>query len=137
MTDTQSKGLQAKKNDEVPTSTEHTRPALVFNPAVDIFETDQGIILFADMPGVKADDLSIDLKENVLTLSGKVHPIGGSEEVVVLREYSTGKYFRQFTVSEVIDQDRIEAQLNDGVLRLTLPKVAEATPRRITVKTSR
>jgi len=102
--------------------------------AVDIFETEEGLTLLADMPGVKAKDLNIDLREGTLTLTGEAQSPEGSKETEVFREYRTGKYFREFTVSEMIDQSKIEAQLKDGVLRLTLPKVEPAAPRKIAVK---
>lgn len=134
MTDTESKALQPKEKAEVATPAEQTRPGIVFTPAVDIFETEKDITLLADMPGVKADDLSIDLRESVLTLDGDVKPPEGEGEADVIREYRTGKYYRQFTLSQVIDQSKIDAELNDGVLRLRLPKVEAATPRKIAVK---
>ena len=134
MEDTKSKALQAKGKAEVTTPAEQTRPGLVFTPAVDIFETDNEITLLADMPGVQAGDLNIDLRENVLTLDSDVKKPEGSDEVDVIREYRTGKYYRQFTLSQVIDQTKIDAELKDGVLRLRLPKVEAATPRRIAVK---
>ncbi len=134
MTDAENKAIQAKGKTEAATPAEQTRPGLVFTPAVDIFETDKEITLLADMPGVKAEGLLVDLHENVLTLDGNVRPPECSGEVDVFREYRTGKYYRQFTLSEIIDQAEIKAGLQDGVLRLTLPKVKAATPRRITVK---
>lgn len=136
MTEKESKALQAKEKAEVTTPAEQTRPGLVFVPAVDIYETDKEIMVLADMPGVKADDLTIDLNENVLTLDGDVKTPEGADEVDVLREFRTGKYQRQFTLSQVIDQAKIEAELKDGVLRLRLPKVEAATPRKIAVKGS-
>jgi len=134
MADTETKALQAKEKAEVTTPAEQTRPGLVFTPAVDIFETDKEITLLADMPGVKAGELNIDLRENVLTLDGDVKEPEGVGEVDVIREYRTGKYYRQFTLSQVIDQAKINAELKDGVLRLRLPKVEAATPRKIAVK---
>ncbi len=133
MTDTESKALQAKEKTEVTAPAEQTRPGLVFMPAVDIFETEKEITLLADMPGVKAGDLDIDLHENVLTLDGDVPAPEGVDEVDVIREYRTGKYYRQFTLSQIIDQDKIKAEVRDGVLRLHLPKVKAATPRKIAV----
>jgi len=134
MADTESKALQAKEKAEVTTAAEQTRPGLVFTPAVDIFETDKEITLLADMPGVKTDNLNIDLRDNVLTLDGEVKSPEADKEVDVFREYRTGKYYRQFNLSELIDQANIDAQLKDGVLRLTLPKVEAAKPRQISVK---
>jgi HSP20 family protein len=125
--------LQAQEKREVSTPAETTRPGMTFTPAVDIFETDKAITLLADMPGVVTDKLNIDLRENTLTLEGDVESPEGPDEDVLFREYPIGKYFRQFTLSEVIDQARIEAALKDGVLRLDLPKVEKATPRKITV----
>jgi len=90
--------------------------------------------LFADMPGVNAKNLAIDLNENVLTLSGDVESQDKSGEVDLLREYRTGRYFREFRLSQVIDQGKIEAELKDGVLSLILPKVEKAKPRKIEVR---
>jgi HSP20 family molecular chaperone IbpA len=131
---TETKKIQAKEKQEVSVPAEQTKPGPVFTPAVDIFETEKNITLLADLPGVKSDELNIDLRDDVLTLTGEVTPWEGAEEEDLLIEYEIGRYFRQFTLSEVIDQDKIDAQLNDGVLRLTLPKVEKATPRKISVK---
>ena len=134
MADTQSKSIPAKKKAELATPAELTKPGLVFSPAVDIYETEKEITVLADMPGVKPKDLTIDLRDNVLTLDGDVADPQGNNEVEVLREYRIGKYRREFTLSQVIDQSKIDAELKDGVLRLRLPKVGEAVPRKITVK---
>jgi HSP20 family molecular chaperone IbpA len=135
MDDTQSKELKVREKQEVTGPAEQTTPGLVFTPAVDIFETAKEITLLADMPGVKADDLTIDLRENTLTLAADIAPTDDSDEEKILVEYETGRYFRQFTLGELINQENIDAKLNDGVLRLTLPKVEKATPKKITVKT--
>ena len=134
MADKESKALQAKEKAEVTTPAEQTRPGAVFTPTVDIFETDKNITLMADMPGVKAEALNIDLHENVLTLDGEVNAPEKAGEGDIIREYYTGKYYRQFTLSQLIDQSKIEAKMKDGVLRLILPKVGAAKPRQITVK---
>ncbi len=134
MAETEIKSIQVKEKAEVTTPAEQTRPGLVFTPAVDIFETEKEITLLADMPGVKSKDLNIDLRENVLTLDGDAKSPEGDGEVDVIREYRTGKYYRQFTLSQVIDQAKIDAELKDGVLRLRLPKVEAATPRKIVIK---
>jgi HSP20 family molecular chaperone IbpA len=132
MTDKEKKEIQVKEKMEAATP-EQTRPGAVFTPAVDIFETDADITLLADMPGVTSKDLTIDLRDNVLTLSGDIAPFENADEQDILIEYEVGKYYRQFTLSDIIDQSRIEAKLNDGVLRLRLPKAEKAQPRRIEV----
>ena len=134
MTNTESKALEAREKAEVTTPAEDTRPGLTFTPPVDIFETDEGLTLLADLPGVKAEDLMIDLREGVMSLSGDAQPPEGPDEVDVLREYQTGKYHRKFNLSDVIDQSKIEAELKDGVLRLNVPKIEAAAPRKIAVK---
>ncbi|SPD73352.1 Hsp20/alpha crystallin family protein [uncultured Desulfobacterium sp.] len=136
MSQEESRGLQAKEKAEVTGPTEQTRAGLVFTPEVDIFETEKDITLLADMPGVKADQLTIDLRDNILTLDGEVKSPEADNEVDIFREYRTGKYYRQFNLSELIDQSKIDAELKDGVLRLTLPKAEETKPRKIEVKAS-
>jgi len=135
MADTQSNELKVREKQEVTSPAEQTKPGLIFTPAVDIFETEKEITLLADMPGVKADDLTIDIRDNTLTLSADIVPVDGTDEVGVLVEYESGRYYRQFTLGELINQENIDAKLNDGVLRLSLPKVEKATPKKITVKT--
>jgi len=128
--------LEKTEPASTPAVPEQTRPGPVYPPAVDIFENDNSITVLADMPGVKAEDLTIDLRESVLTLSGRPSSHAGPNESAVLREYLPGTFFRQFTLAQTIDQSKIDARLNDGVLRLELPKVEKAKPRQITVKTS-
>ena len=124
------------KTSSVANVPEQTRTGAVYSPAVDIFENDSSITLLADMPGVKPSELEIDLRDNVLTLTGRVVPAETSKQANVLREYRPGMFFRQFTLSETIDQPKIDAQLTDGVLRLELPKLEKARPRQITVRSS-
>lgn len=134
MAEKESHEIKVKEKQELASPAEQTRPGLVFTPDVDIFETDKDITLLADMPGVKAENLAIDLRENTLTLTGDIEPFEGPDEEDILVEYEVGKYYRQFTLSEMIDQNRIDANLRDGVLRLTMPKVEKATPRKIEVR---
>lgn len=128
--------VQKTEASKVATTPEQTRTGPLYSPSVDIFENDNFITLLADMPGVKASDLEIDLRENVLTLTGRVATLGSGREAHVSREYRPGTFFRQFTLSEAIDQPKIDAQLTDGVLRLELPKVAKAKPRQIMVRSA-
>lgn len=128
--------MQKAEKTGVPAAPEQTRPGAVYSPATDIFENDNSITVLSDMPGVKAQDLKIDLRENVLTLTGRVTAPEAANESDVLREYPSGTFFRQFTLSETIDQTKIDAKLTDGVLRLELPKIERAKPRQIAVRTS-
>lgn len=136
MTDMESRELQAKGKTAVSIPAESTRPGPVFAPAVDILETEKELVLLADVPGVNSPDLTIDLNDGVLTLSGNAQPPEKPGESDLFREYRTGAFFRQFTVSELVNQSKIEAELKDGVLHLHLPKVEAATPRKIAVKAS-
>lgn len=126
--------IQAAEKRELATKTEQTQEGLVFQPAVDIFENADSITVLADMPGVRPDQLSIDLRDDVLTIRGQANSPEGEKEAEVVREFAWGSYFRQFSLAESIDQGKIEARLNDGVLRLELPKVERAKPRQISVK---
>jgi len=132
----ETKEMQVREKQELASPAEQTRPGLVFTPAVDIFETDREITLLADMPGAAADDIAIDLNEGVLTISGEVKPFEKAKEEDVLVEFEIGKYYRQFSLSEVIDQNKISANFSDGVLRLVLPKAEKALPRKIAVTAS-
>jgi HSP20 family protein len=91
-------------------------------------------VLVADMPGVAGDKVTLDLKENLLTIAGEIAPPFGEGETLLSQEYYTGDYYREFQVGELIDKHRIAASMKDGVLRLTLPKAAKAKPRKIEVK---
>ena len=113
---------------------EATHTGALVAPAVDIFENTKSITLLADMPGVAPDHLEIDLNEGVLTITGRVSSIQGAHEEPVLREYRPATFQRKFTLSQTVDQAKIEARLEDGVLHLELPKVEKAQPRKIQVK---
>lgn len=112
---------------------ESTRPGRVFVPAVDILENEEEIIILADMPGVTSKSVDIDLRESVLTIQGRISPVEGEKEVTVYREFDWGDYLRQFTLSDAIDQEKITAKMDLGVLRLTLPKAEKRKPQKIQV----
>ena len=124
--------LQARDKMTVEAEGEQTKEGPVFVPAVDIYESEEALTLVADMPGVSKENLTIDLKENTLTIKGGIQP---SQDLgkVLYKEYEEGDYYRQFSLSELIDQGGITANLKDGVLTLSLPKVKPAQPRRIEI----
>ena len=122
-----------KREGSVPENREETRSVgRVLVPAVDIFESDDHLTLVADMPGVEKQGLDINLEKGLLTISGEMslEDCGKS----LLREFSTANYYRQFKISEHIDADKSSAELNNGVLTLTIPKAESAKPRRIEIR---
>ncbi|WP_112322266.1 Hsp20/alpha crystallin family protein [Oceanibium sediminis] len=105
-----------------------------FTPAVDIFEQGDATIIIADMPGVAPEDVEVTLERQVLTLQGRVKPEVPEGYRRLSSEYREGDYLRVFTLSDDVDQSRINADFRNGVLRLELPRSAEAQPRKISVK---
>ncbi|HSB04404.1 MAG TPA: Hsp20/alpha crystallin family protein [Thermodesulfobacteriota bacterium] len=127
------KEMVRQEKKEVKKAGEEMRPGPVFIPAVDILENNNEIMILADMPGVEGKDVDIDLRENVLSIRGAVSPVEDEKEVSVYLEYNWGDYFRQFTLTEVIDQEKISAKMDDGVLRLILPKKERVKPKKIQI----
>ncbi len=128
--------VQEVEKQEAPTqqSPENTRPRKIYIPKADIFESKDRIIVVADMPGVDQDSVDITLEKNVLTISGHVHPNPVADHALVYAEYGIGDYRRVFTLSNEIDRNGIEATVNNGVLRLTLPKSKDILPKKINVR---
>jgi len=126
--------LTPKEKQELQEPTK-TRPGRYYVPDVDIYEDENTLWLWADMPGVGQEKVSIDLHDNVLTLQGEVLLDDYKGLTPVYTEYNVGHYSRRFTLSGdiQIDLDRITARMSDGVLELQVPKVERAKPRRITV----
>jgi HSP20 family molecular chaperone IbpA len=118
---------------QTPPSREETRSDERYvTPPVDIYETAEGLVVKADLPGVAKDGLDVRVENNLLTIRGKAaHAAPGDP---IYREYGLINFFRQFELNDKVDQQRISAELKHGVLTLNLPKAAEAKPRRIEVK---
>ena len=128
------KEMELKEKKEIKKSVgEGTRPGPVYIPAVDIFENVNELIVLADMPGVDSKNVDIDLRDNQLTITGRIDPVEKETEVSVYKEFDWGDYFRQFTLSDVIDQGKISAKMESGVLRVILPKVEKLKPQKIKV----
>ncbi len=113
---------------------ERTRSRAVFAPDVDIRETRDELIVYADIPGVPEDKVEVTLEKGVLTIRGEV-PVDRKDGKYsrILGEYATGDYERAFTLSDEVDQEKIRATVKDGVLTLHLPKAAPAKARKIQV----
>jgi len=123
-----------KQQAQNPLETERTRNRKVYVPKVDIYETKDAMVLIADMPGVDNQSVDITLEKNVLTITGNVESTSYEGKTLAYAEYDTGDYQRAFTISDEVDQDRIEAAVENGVLRLTLPKIEKAKIKKIAIK---
>lgn len=108
-------------------------PRLLFNPPIDIYETPEGLVLYADLPGVTAEGLDLQVQDNRLTLFGRIQGADQSPSNMVHQEYQEGDFLRSFILSDEVDHERIQAKLTNGVLRVDLPRAARAKPRRIEV----
>ena len=104
------------------------------SPRCDISESDTAVIVTADMPGVVTDGVTVQVHGDVLTLSGQSTVKEPERSTALWREYATRDYERAFRLGQVVDADRISAVINDGVLRIELPKRASASPHRIPVQ---
>jgi len=133
MTDKEKKELQRRDKEPIAKGEgEPTREGIWYSPAVDIYRTEDALALVADLPGAKKEEFRIGLEDGVLTISA---PVGDVEPRFkpLYREYGVGGYVRRFTLSDAIDQSKITAVLEDGVLRVTLPKAERLKPRKIEI----
>src|SRR3954471_65818 len=125
--------LAIREKQELANKEEKTIPGRYFIPPADIFETDEALTVIMEMPGVEKKNVNIALENDVVRVEGQIDFAQYHGMEPVYTEYNVGHYVRGFTLSSKIDRDNISAQLDDGVLTLTLPKVKESVPRRITV----
>jgi HSP20 family protein len=109
-------------------------PREIDTPPIDIHETADGLILEADIPGASDRGLHVQLEENVLNLYARIEPDVPKEARLIHEEYRLGDYHRSFILSDEVDRERITAELNNGVLRVLLPKADRARTRRIEIK---
>jgi HSP20 family molecular chaperone IbpA len=123
----------AKKEQGNVATVERTRDSLTYIPQADIWETDDELRVYADLPGVSPENLDVRFENGELTIYGKVNP-RHDDITFLFGEYGIGDFHRTFTVGEMIDASKISAELRDGVLTLHLPKMEEVKPRRIQVK---
>jgi HSP20 family protein len=129
-----SQALEVQQKKELASKEEKTVPARYFVPATDIYETDESLTVVMEVPGVEKDDISVKIENDVLRVEGQIDFSKYQEMEPVYTEYNVGHYARAFTLSERIDQNEISAELDNGVLTLTLKKVKQALPRRIEVR---
>ena len=123
--------VPAKTEQRVPDTREESRTLI---PPVDIFETDEGLCVVADLPGVAKDAIDVSVDDKVLTIRATAQSeLPGTP---VRHEYELLNFFRQFQLSDAVERDKIQADLKHGVLVIRLPKKEAAKPKQITVKVS-
>jgi HSP20 family protein len=125
--------LAVRDKKELVSKDEKTVPGRYYVPFADIYETDQALCVVMEMPGVERKDVDVGLENGVLRVDGRIDFSKYEGMEPVYTEYNVGHYTRSFTLSNKIDQEQISAQLDDGVLTLTLPKAKDAQPRRISI----
>ena len=126
--------LQAQKKREVESKEEGTIPARVFLPNADIYETPNELNVVLEMPGIEKSKVDIRVENDVLHIEGRIDLSKYTGLHPLYTEYNVGHYARSFQLSSKIDQNKIAAEMNDGVLSLTLPKMEEAKPRTIQIR---
>ena len=126
--------LAVREKQELAKKEEKTIPGRYFVPAADIFETEDALTVIMEIPGVEKKDVSIALEDDSLRVEGQIDFSKYQGMEPVYTEYNVGHYARGFSLSGKIDREGISAQLDDGVLTLTLPKAKESMPRRIAIK---
>jgi HSP20 family molecular chaperone IbpA len=126
-------GLNDQGNEKNLQTREETRSSEKYiKPAVNIVETEEGLILTADIPGASKESLDVSVEKGILTISAPVtHDMPGQP---VYTEFELASYYRQFSIPETLDQQRAKADLANGILTLQIPKAEAAKPRRIEVK---
>ena len=125
--------LAVREKKELATKEERTVPGRFYVPYTDVYETEDALTVVMEMPGVDRKDVEVELKDDVLRVNGRIDFSKYEGMEPVYTEYNVGHWTRSFALSDKVDRERIAAQLEDGVLTLTLPKTAEARPRRIAI----
>ena len=128
-----SQELAVQDKKELVSKEEKTVPARYYVQNTDILETDDGLTVVMEIPGVEKQNVDVSIENDVLRVEGRIDfsKYGGMEPLYT--EYNVGHFARAFTLSDKIDQQQIAAQLDDGVLTLTLKKAKEAMPRKIAI----
>lgn len=136
MAEQETREIATKEKQQLAKPQEQTRPGRYYVPDVNIYEFDDSLKLWADMPGVKEKDLNVTLKDGVLTIVGQVATDIYAGLRPIYTEYNVGNYYREFVLNEDIDESKITATLRNGVLELKLPKTERAKPRQIEVRSA-
>jgi len=125
--------LAVREKKELASKEERTVPGRFYVPYTDVYETEEALTVVMEMPGVDRKDVEIELKDDVLRVEGRIDFSKYEGMEPIYTEYNIGHWTRSFALSDKVDRERIAAQLEDGVLTLTLAKAKEAQPRRISI----
>jgi HSP20 family protein len=126
--------LQVQKKRELENKEETTVPARTFVPTADIYEAQDALTVILEMPGVEKKNVEVRVENGILSVGGRLD-LGKYQGLMPLyTEYNIGNYSRSFRLPSQIDQNKIGAEMKDGVLSLILPKGEEAKPKTIQVK---
>ncbi len=125
--------LQVQKKREVEKTEEATIPARFYVPNTDIFEDESALTVVMEMPGVQKENVEIKIEKNVLAVEGRIDFSKYENFDPIYTEYNVGPYKRSFSLSSKIDQEKISAEMNDGLLTLVLPKAEDTKPRTIKI----
>jgi HSP20 family protein len=115
-----------------PFAEERPQPA-AWTPPCDIYETDAEIVVCAELPGLRREDIHVTVERNILTLAGERHFDGENTRDYHRAERSSGEFMRSFALPNTVDPNRIRAEFNNGLLTVSLPKREEAQPKQIEV----
>lgn len=129
----ESQELQVQQKREVEKKTEGTTPGRAFVPVTDIFETPEALTVVLEMPGVDRNSIEANVKDDIVTIEGRIDFSKYEGMQPVYTEYNVGHYARSFQISNKVDQSKISAQMKDGVVTIVLPKAEQAKPRKIQV----
>ena len=128
-----SQALEVQEKKELVSKDEKTIPARYYVPTTDIFETEDALIVVMELPGVEKQAIDVNVENDVLRVDARIDFAKYEGLEPLYTEYNVGHFARSFTLSNRIDRQQIDAQLNDGVLTLTLKKTKEALPRQIAI----
>jgi len=128
-----SQALEVQEKKELVSKDEKTVPARYYVPSTDIFETDDALTVVMELPGVEKQAIDVNVENDVLRIDARIDFAKYEGLEPLYTEYNIGYFARSFTLSNKIDQQQISAQLDDGVLTLTLKKAKDALPRRIAI----
>jgi HSP20 family protein len=128
-----SQALEVQEKKELVSKDEKTVPARYYLPTTDIYETEDALTVVMELPGVERQAVDVNVENNVLRVEGRIDSSKYEGLEPLYTEYNVGHFTRSFTLSNKVDQQQISAQLDDGVLILTLRKAKEALPRRIAI----